>query len=364
MRLERHLRSWRKLSATWDRLEPGANDVALSGNGMAQEPMVLQPIAAGARASAFQGIEGDRTPWWLNPNRQIPNLSSFKVPEYAVIADRVKRHAGVAIVGSFTAGSATHQRRFAITTDARLIPADKIKPNSGSTFHGRDLHPIGLPVGFVRSKNTRAWRVEAGRWEPDEALLWRQFVPLSGTVREWRGKRMVQTRDQRWISSEDLWVAASPSSLPAWASKNVRWIDIGIVNQVMVLWEGQRPIYATLVSTGRDGLGAPQTTQSTPIGVFRIYQKYVTTTMDSNVADEQFELRDVPWVMYFKGGYALHGAYWHDEFGRARSHGCVNLSPIDARFAFQWSSPQVPGHWHSVSANSEFQEGTLVNIHP
>jgi hypothetical protein len=60
----------------------------------------------------------------------------------------------------------------------------------------------------------------------------------------------------------------------------------------------------------------------------------------------------------------LHGAYWHDEFGRARSHGCVNLSPIDARFAFQWSSPQVPEHWHSVTTSSEFEEGTLVNIHP
>ncbi len=71
---------------------------------------------------------------------------------------------------------------------------------------------------------------------------------------------------------------------------------------------------------------------STPQGTFRIVQKHITTTMDSAVADHEFELRDVPWVMYFKGGYALHAAYWHDDFGRARSHGCVNVSPIDARY--------------------------------
>ena len=47
-----------------------------------------------------------------------------------------------------------------------------------------------------------------------------------------------------------------------------------------------------------------------------------------------FELRDVPWIQYFASGYALHGAYWHDVFGIARSHGCINLAPIDARYVF------------------------------
>ncbi len=56
--------------------------------------------------------------------------------------------------------------------------------------------------------------------------------------------------------------------------------------------------------------------------------------------------------MYFKGGYALHGAYWHDDFGRSRSHGCVNLAPIDARYVFFWASPSVPEHWHAAYAGS------------
>jgi lipoprotein-anchoring transpeptidase ErfK/SrfK len=103
---------------------------------------------------------------------------------------------------------------------------------------------------------------------------------------------------------------------------------------------------------------------STPQGIFRIFQKHVTTTMDSDVADHEFELRDVPWVMYFKGGYALHGAYWHDAFGRPRSHGCVNLAPIDARYVFFWTSPSVPEHWQATYAGDASEPGTLVNIHP
>jgi lipoprotein-anchoring transpeptidase ErfK/SrfK len=174
---------------------------------------------------------------------------------------------------------------------------------------------------------------------------------------------MVETKDGRWLRSSDLKTAAKPSSLPSWAKKGTKWIDIGIVSQTMTLWEGDRPVYVTLVSTGRDGLGEPGKTLSTPRGTFRIYQKHVTTTMDSNVADHEFELRDVPWVMYFKGGYALHGAYWHDGFGRVRSHGCVNLAPIDARFTFFWSTPQVPDHWHGAYSGEATDQGTIVYIH-
>ncbi len=123
-------------------------------------------------------------------------------------------------------------------------------------------------------------------------------------------------------------------------------------------------MYATLVSTGRDGIGDPATTVSTPQGTFRIGEKHVTTTMDSSVADSEFELRDVPWVQYFKGGYAIHAAYWHDDFGRPRSHGCVNLAPIDARVVFNFTTPDVPEHWHGSDTGDVFGTGTIVHIVP
>ena len=69
------------------------------------------------------------------------------------------------------------------------------------------------------------------------------------------------------------------------------------------------------------------------------------------------------WIQYFASGYALHGAYWHDVFGVPRSHGCINLAPIDARFVFMWTDPPVPEGWHGINIGSEMGEGTAVEIH-
>src|SRR5258706_6670079 len=138
------------------------------------------------------------------------------------------------------------------------------------------------------------------------------MVALTGRVRSFRGHRFVEIKNGDFVASTDVRTAAKPGELPWFAKGDTRWVDVSILSQTLVLWEGATPVYATLVSTGKDGLGDPKTTHSTLTGVFRLYQKHVTTTMDSDMADHEFELRDVPWVMYFSGGYALHGAYWHD----------------------------------------------------
>jgi hypothetical protein len=363
MRLERHLRNWKKLHEEWDQLTVGANDVPLDKSGYAQGKIPDHAIPMD-HSQRWGGKGDDSVPWWLQGERRIPNISSYKSPPYAVIADRAKRHAGIAFIGTFVAGDKAQNRRFAISTDARLVPTDKVKADSGSPFHGHSIKDIGLPVAFARKAGATYWDLKGGELERGERLGWREFVPLNGNVRNIQGYRMVETRNGRWLKSEDLKTAAKPSKLPSFARKNQKWIDISIVSQTMVLWEGERPVYATLISSGKDGLGEPGKTLSTPRGTYRIYQKHVTTTMDSEVADHEFELRDVPWVMYFKGGYALHGAYWHDDFGRVRSHGCVNVAPIDARFTFQWATPEVPEHWHGAFAGESLGQGTVVHIHP
>jgi lipoprotein-anchoring transpeptidase ErfK/SrfK len=363
MRLERHLRNHAKLKEKWDKLDVGANDVPLDEQGLAIGgiPEHARPLDESQR---FGGDGSDKVPWWLEGGRKIPNVSSFKVPSYAVISNRLKRHAGVSLVGTFVAGPEAQHRRFAVSTDARLIPADKLKADSGSPFHGYDIRKIGLPVAFTRKEGVSSYRLDNGRLIDGEKLQGRALIALTGAVKELKGERMVETRDGLWVPSADLKTAAKSSKLGGWARGNAKWIDVSIQNQVLVLYEGAQPVFVTLVSTGKDGLGDPAKTLSTPTGQFRIYQKHITTTMDSAVADHEFELRDVPWVMYFKAGYALHAAYWHDDFGRARSHGCINLAPIDARYVFLWSALSVPEHWHAAySGNGGFEEGTLVNVH-
>ena len=79
---------------------------------------------------------------------------------------------------------------------------------------------------------------------------------------------------------------------------------------------------------------------------------------DDDVSDS-YSLRDVPFVEYFHKGYALHAAYWHDQFGKVRSHGCINLAPIDAAWLFEWTDPQVPLGWHGVI---NMERGTVIVI--
>ena len=68
----------------------------------------------------------------------------------------------------------------------------------------------------------------------------------------------------------------------------------------------------------------------------------------------------MPYVQYFQDGYALHAAYWHDVFGMPKSHGCINLSPEDARRIFFWTEPKVPEGWHGAA---KALTGTVVFIH-
>src|SRR5690606_26045740 len=137
MRLERHLRSYERLAEKWDAMKHGANDVPLSTSGAAIGPVPSDTPLLG-KGERFGGHGDDSTPWWLVGERRVPYFSVFRASGYAVIAGRIKLHAGVALVDSFVSGEDAGGRRFAVAVDGRLIPADKIKPDGGSTFHGEE----------------------------------------------------------------------------------------------------------------------------------------------------------------------------------------------------------------------------------
>jgi len=105
-----------------------------------------------------------------------------------------------------------------------------------------------------------------------------------------------------------------------------RWIEIDIANQSLTAWQGDVPIFQTTVSTGKPGY-------HTLPGAFAVYRKYEETRMTG--AD--YDTPDVPWTMYYSGGFAIHGAYWHDNFGTPVSHGCVNLRVPEAKVLFAWA---------------------------
>lgn len=101
----------------------------------------------------------------------------------------------------------------------------------------------------------------------------------------------------------------------------------------------------------------------TPVGVHRVQTKLVASSMrDQPQEDEAYSIDDVPWTQYFSGSVALHGAFWHAGFGQVRSHGCVNLSPSDARWLFGFTDPPLPPDWHAVSPTKGTARGSAVVV--
>ncbi len=122
--------------------------------------------------------------------------------------------------------------------------------------------------------------------------------------------------------------------------ENERWIDVDLSTQTLTAYEGAVPVFQTLISSG-------MANHPTVTGQFHVWLRYEAQTMDGRLLGYDYYLENVPYVMYFYRDYALHGTYWHNNFGTPMSHGCVNLATPDAEWLFNWSTI-----------------GTLVNVRP
>lgn len=131
-----------------------------------------------------------------------------------------------------------------------------------------------------------------------------------------------------------------------------QWISIDLYEQVMIAYEGDRPIFATLIATGLDRWPTRE-------GIYHIYYRRTRDDMSGGkVGDDFYMLEEVPWTMFFDEGRALHGAYWHDGFGYRRSHGCVNLSITDAKWLYDWVAESM-GSLNSA----DVEEGPAVFVY-
>ena len=183
----------------------------------------------------------------------------------------MRRKTGLCFVGAFETEDAGLRRRFGVTVDLRLIPTTKVKPDTGSPFHGIEItDAVPMPFAFVVKRDITSYKLIKGKDEarPAEAVPRRAIVPLTGNARIKDKRRFYQTlKDKtRWLAADDIAVVAKPPTFPDFAEKGEKWIDISLVQQTLVLYEGKRPIYATLVCTGRDRLGDPKETLATPQG--------------------------------------------------------------------------------------------------
>jgi len=217
-----------------------------------------------------------------------------------------------------------------------------------------------LPVAFVMAYHAKRWTIDESRKHANAAegeLDHFDAVGLTGETAHVNSVEYWETDEGWWLRAFDF-TKTDPGPPPDRLGDHEKWIDVNLKRQTLVAFEGATPVFATVFSSGRNE-------HETVPGVFRIREKHISATMDGDAelaTDGPYSIEDVPYIQYFNGSYALHGAFWHAEFGHVKSHGCVNLAPWDAKSLFGWTDPQLPEGWHAVFSTKD-RPGTRVIVH-
>ena len=273
-------------------------------------------------------------------------------------------------------------QRWVKTRHGTWISTTELAAARPSSFHGEDIGPAeaqrDLDFAWVLPPKINVYNAPNFSGKVAGTLTRREVVH----VREEKatgGAVAVRISDDgvapaRWVDRRSLARPELASPPPEVSGESERWIDVHLASQTLVAYEGKSPIFATLVSTGtgRPGTVGPADT-STHKGTFRIWVKLLSSTMDnlespdklqeatSAVEGPRYSMEDVPYVQFFDKAIAIHGVFWHDDFGKVRSHGCVNVAPRDAARLFALTSPKLTTGLSAILP-ARVELGTVVRV--
>jgi lipoprotein-anchoring transpeptidase ErfK/SrfK len=164
-----------------------------------------------------------------------------------------------------------------------------------------------------------------------------------------------------YVNSAFISTIAQPTpekilAIPAAAKIGDYWIDVNMSKKVLTLYKYDQVVMATYVA-----IGIKET--PTILGTYNVWYKIKKTRMRGSppIALHAYDLPDVPWAMFYKGSYSVHGTYWHDDFGAQRSSGCTNVTQGDAKYLFDLTGPEI-GNADSVHSTVD-NPGVVVNNH-
>jgi hypothetical protein len=315
-----------------------------------------------------QDPEPDK-PWWQQENIK-DRLHEMKLD--ALEADSDDILAKRMVTGFYVAVDKTFRwngRSWYKTTKGLVTPSDRFWQTTGSTFKGVELDgtTYKLPLGWVYGGNKSAgtFTIDTTANTIKNAKTIERFVaiPLTGKVVEFQGKQYAELSDGTFIRKSQIRIT-EPGPPPQGLGENERYVDVDISSQTLVAYEGSRPVYATLISTGKHSKNKDKD-HSTPTGEWRVREKHITTTMDGDgtaAGDLPYSIEDVPFVQYYHRSYALHAAFWHSNFGVQMSHGCVNLAPLDAKWLFFFTGPNLPEGFHGAWSRED-RAGSRIVVH-
>lgn len=263
--------------------------------------------------------------------------------------------AGFAV--AITEETSAHGERWGKTKKGRWVAMRELSPARPLLFHGELAKDGKLDVAWVTTEKASTFTtVKADKGKGTKVRFEKvKIVSEQGPMLEIEGGE--------WMKAKDLSRprAAPPPVEVGGETTTERWVDVDLAQQVLVAYEGNRPVFSTLVSTGKGPVGSELETRK---GVHRTWVKIFTTKMDNldkDDVDRHYAIEDVPWVQFFDKAIALHGAFWHRDFGHVHSHGCVNLTPLDARWLFAFTGPHLPAGWTAVLP-TKLEPGTAVRV--
>ena len=319
--------------------------------------LVLASQGVNAQASdASTYHEGKKTPSPLT----YAWVVTANVPVYAApgdtnpVRDLGKGFLYVSLYGApVTVGDQTYYR----ISQGEYINAKDVRVIRPSAFHGITLtvtpdQPFGWMVYAVKPSATAGGAPAAG--EP----VINRYTPITVFETAQVGDlKWYRIGDNQWVDQKKVGLVF-PTTRPAGVGPTDKWIDVNRFEQTLAAYEGDRLVYATLVSSG-----LPQ--WDTDLGLFRVYMKVRQAKMSGRDGlPDYYFLEDVPYAMYFNKDMALHGAYWHDKFGFKHSHGCVNLPPASALWLWNWTTPDATDKsFVMVPDRNNNTEGTWVWVH-
>jgi hypothetical protein len=323
-------------------------------------PMLTRPVPPSELVWAIGRRDAPRMRGWdeghdelaedapIEPNGEIPEfLADGKSaptpwgPARGLYVKKVPFGTMVAYTRAFEAFGET----WVLSTNLTLIPARGLKRFRRSRFSGLELGSgTELPIGWARRRPVAKWRKTESGFSPAlEQLAPKSFAALTGVAVRDGKRRLMETREPGiWVERDGLAVVEAAVAPPPEA-RGKKWIHVRVNRGTLTLYEGARPVFTTLVSPGKQ--------DATPYGRYFVESKHHVTTMTTELGEPKKPwIADVPWTIYFKRPYAIHAAYWHEDFGERKSGGCLNLSPIDAERVFRWADPELPPGWNTVQA--------------
>ncbi|WP_124054250.1 L,D-transpeptidase family protein [Arcanobacterium ihumii] len=211
-----------------------------------------------------------------------------------------------------------------INADAvRAWVAQTAEPVTNDSVTGQRLLNTRGEVTIVRRQATAATTVS------NLDAVVNSIVENMGNKTATNETFQIATAELKW---DDKIVDASGTPLAYTPTGNEKWIDVNLSNHTMTAYEGTTVVRGPIPVVN----GASET--PTVIGTFAIDRKYPSKTMrGENTDGSKYETPDVQWVMFFKGPYAIHAAYWRSRFGFADSHGCVNTPTTHAKWLYDWA---------------------------